>query len=253
MTEGNTPAQPLATSRPWLTVAGCLGGSVVTGVVIVLAVAIGALILFFPQLIGLGPGATQTAIVTAVGELRRAPALKVATREVAVVVDASKPTEFTVRPWPFTVGPGASVEVGRTTAQIVVPGNVVQYIVPFEGLAAGEEIDVHAVKSPEGTRYVVTLPAPRVDESLVEVQSDPAKRREMVDRDWLDHLVGDDSARDAALASVREAVIEAARSDSAIFEVREKARADVAEMIRALLPAERRDCVIEVRWSDERR
>jgi len=112
---------------------------------------------------------------------------------------------------------------------------------------------VRAVKSAEGTRYVVTLPPPRVDESLVEVQSDPAKRREMVDRDWLDHLVGDDSARDAALASVREAVIEAARSDSAIFEVREKARATVAEMIRGLLPSEYRDSTIDVRWTDEAR
>lgn len=253
MTEGNTSSQPLATSRPWLTVAGCLGGSVVTVVVVVLAIAVGVLLFFFPQIIGLGTGATQTAIVTAVGELRRTPALKVATREVAVVVDASKPTEFTVRPWPFTAGPSAAVEVGRTTAQIVVPGNVVQYIVPLDLLASGEAVDVRAVESEDGIRYVVTLPPPRVDESLVEVQSDPAKRREMVDRDWLDHLVGDDSARDAALASVREAVIEAARSDSAIFEVREKARATVADMIRALLPPEHRDSAIDVRWTDEAR
>ena len=36
-----------------------------------------------------------------------------------------------------------------------------------------------------------------------------------------------------------------------MFEVREKARATVAEMIRALIPANERGRVVRVRWSDE--
>jgi hypothetical protein len=64
--------------------------------------------------------------------------------------------------------------------------------------------------------------------------------------------VGDDSARDAALAAIRAAVIRQASSETAMFEVREKGREVVADMIRALLPADLRDRRIEIRWSDER-
>jgi hypothetical protein len=123
--------------------------------------------------------------------------------------------------------------------------------VPLDELAPGEEPDVREVGDGGARRYVVVLPPPRVDESLVEVQSDPARIRESVDRDWLDHVTRDDEARKAALASVRDAVIAAARGDTPMFEVREKARETVADMIRALLPPEFKDCEIEVRWSDE--
>lgn len=233
--------------------AGCLGGGVLTGFFVAFTLAVVAVLVFFPQAVGLGKGQAQIAITNALGELRRAPALKVATREVAVVVDASKPTELAVYPWIVPIGEPTKVEVGRTTAQLVVPGNKVQYIVPLDSFAPGEEPDVREVKHPDGRRFVVILPAPRVDETLVEVQSDPTKLREDVDRDWLDHILRDDEARNAAVASIRAAVIEAARAETPMFEVRERARATVADMIRALLPAEHKDCAIEVRWADEAR
>jgi hypothetical protein len=251
MPAGNNTPEPLATNRPWVAVAGCLGGGILTGFVAVLVIAAILVFVFFPQALGIGPGATQTAITTAVGELRRAPALRVATRKVAVEVDASTPTEISVRPWILPIGEPTKIELGRTTAQLVVADNTVQYIVPFDSFAPGEEPEVHEVDHPDGRRFVVVLPPPQVDETLVEVQSDPAKRKEDVNRDWLDHFVGDDTARDKALSSVRNAVIAAARSETAMFEVREKARGTVAEMIRALLPPEYKDCTIEVRWTDD--
>ena len=67
-----------------------------------------------------------------------------------------------------------------------------------------------------------------------------------------ERATGDDSARDAALAAIRAAVIRQASSETAMFEVREKGREVVADMIRALLPADLRDRRIEIRWSDER-
>lgn len=222
-----------------------------TGFFVAVTLATVAVLVFFPQAVGLGKGNTQVAIVNALGELRRTPALKVASREVAVVVDASRPTEIKVYPWIIPVGEPTKVEVGRTSAQVLVPGNKVQYIVSLDEFAPGEEPDVREVADGGARRYVVVLPPPRVDESLVEVQSDPARIRESVDRDWLDHVTRDDEARKAALASVRDAVIAAARADTPMFEVREKARETVADMIRALLPPELKDCEIEVRWSDE--
>ena len=251
MPVGNNASEPLATNRPWVAVAGCLGGGILTGFVAVLVIAAILVFVFFPSALGIGPGATQTAIVTAVGELRRAPALRVATRKGAVEVVASTPTEISVRPWILPIGEPTKIELGRTTAQILVSDNTVQYIVPFDGFAPGEEPDVREEKDGDGRRFVIVLPPPQVDETLVEVQSDPAKRQEDVNRDWLDHIVGDDTARDRAMASVRRAVIEAGRSETAMFEVREKARGTVAEMIRALLPPEYKDCAIEVRWTDD--
>jgi len=249
--EGNPPSPPLATNRPWLAVAGCLGGGVLTGFFVAFTAVVIAVLVFFPQIVGLGKGQTQIAITNALGELRRAPALKVATREVAVIVDASKPTELTVYPWIVPIGEPTKVELGRTTSQLVVPGNKVQYIVPLDAFKPGEEPDVREVERPDGRLFVVVLPPPRVDESLVEVQSDPTKLSEAVDRDWIDHILRDDEARNAALASIRAAVIDAARAETAMFEVREKARGTVAEMIRSLLPPEYKDCAIEIRWSDD--
>lgn len=250
------PVAPLQTSRPWLTVAGCVGGGVLAcALVILLLLAAIVVVWFFPGLIGRGERG-PTAFIAAIGELRKAPALRVATREIAVHVDASVPTEATLRAWLVPVGPGWTLELGRTKVDIFAPGNTVQYIVPLE--VDGRRIEP-AVRfdgpsgdgRPEGGSWVVTLPPPQVDPSLVEVQSDPRKIRIEVDRDWVDHVVGDDQARDSALAAIRAAVLRQASSETALFEVREKARVVVADMIRALLPDEYRDRSILVRWNDE--
>lgn len=248
--------KPLAQSRPWLTVAGCLGGGMLA-IALAFALLIAAVVVFvfFPEIVGLGkPG--PTAFINAIGELRKAPALRVGTREIAVHVDASVPTETTIRAWLVPVGPGWKVEVGRTKVDVFAPGNTVQYIVPLEINGKKLETPVKFERTKSGAAgddqiWTVTLPPPRVDESLVEVQSDPRKIRIEVDRDWVDHVVGDDKAKDAALASIRAAVVKQASSETATFEVREKGRAVVADMIRALLPEEFRSRKIVVRWSDE--
>lgn len=48
------PQPPLATSRPWLSVAGCLGGGMIAAFVVLLVLALVALFIFFPQLFGRG-------------------------------------------------------------------------------------------------------------------------------------------------------------------------------------------------------
>ncbi|MCE2884058.1 MAG: DUF4230 domain-containing protein [Planctomycetaceae bacterium] len=244
---------PLATNRPWLAVAGCLGGGTLAiGAAMLLLVAAVVLLVLVPDI--LSPSRRHTAMfISALGELTEAPALKVATREIAVRVDASTPTEATLRAWLVPIGPGWKVEVGRTKVELVAEGNRVQYIVPLEVDGARVEAGVEGDFGDSDVELVVTLPPPRVDESLVEVQSDPKRLRIEIDRDWADHVVGDDRARDEALAAIREAVIREASSEIAMFEVREKARATVVEMLRALLPEELRDRPIRIRWSDEPR
>ncbi len=239
--------ESLATSRPWLSVAGCLGASAIAAAFIALLAVLALVVYFlFPDLVFGGKGGSAS-YLSALGELRKAPALRVATREINVRVDASTPTETTLRAWIVPIGPGWSVEVGRTKVEIVATGNIAQYIVPL----ASESVAVASSVVVDGEVVTITLPPPRVDETLVEVQSDPKKLRIEVDRDWIDHVVGDDTARDEALSLIRAAVVREASSDLAMFEVRAKAKATVAEMIRALIPASERGRTIRVRWSDE--
>ena len=237
----------LATNRPWLAVAGCLGGGVVAGIVCaIIVIAVIVFFVFFPGYFSGKPG--PTAFIAALGELRKAPALRVATREIAVRVDASVPTEVTVRAWLVPIGPGWTLQTGRTKAEVYAPGNTVQYIVPLDPKS---DIPVRFSGAGDDRAWTVTLPPPRVDETLVEVQSDPRKMRIAIDRDWVDHVVGDDAAKNAALAAIRAAVVQQASSETALFEVREKARTVVADMIRALLPEQFRDRKIVVQWSGE--
>lgn len=244
MEPNDTRNGSLATSRPWLSVAGCLGSGVVGAFFLLLVVVAVVLFVFFPPFGGIDP--KKVVFLTALGELQKSPALRVATREIAVQVDASVPTEATVRPWILPFGPGFPVEVGRTRATILAPGNIVQYVVRLDDPDGSPQIEFEAEDL-----VVVTLPAPEVDEALVEVQSDPARLELSLDRSGFDRIVLSDAARDAAMRDIRAAVVRAAASEPAMFEVRAKARAEVAEMIRALVPERWRSQRIAVRWRDD--
>ncbi len=250
-TQAPATPPPLATSRPWLSVAGCLGGGTVAIALAMLLVVAGVVALILLPTLTPSSRTTNARFISALGKLTEAPALRIATREIAVRVDASTPTEATLRAWLVPIGPGWKIELGRTKAEIVADGNRVQYVIPLvvDGARVRGEVGGD-LASPDG-EVVVTLPPPRVDESLVEVQSDPKRLRIEIDRDWADHVVGDDAARDQALAAIRDAVVREAGSEIAMFEVREKARATVVEMLRALLPEDLRERPIRIRWSDE--
>jgi hypothetical protein len=233
------PPPPLQTNRPWLTVAGCLGGGVMTVVIVLLILLLVVLWVLFPDWFAIGRSqpSAQARVLVALGELSEKPALRVATREIAVQVEVAVPTEVTWRPGVIPIGHGFDIEVGRTTAKVTAPSNTVQYLVPVKrGAWSVRSVDEDCV---------VTLPPPVVDDA------DPAKMDIEVDRDWADHLVGTDDARNRALAAIRKAVLEQAASPVAMFEVREKARKTVADMIRALIDERHRPERIIVRWTDD--
>lgn len=241
-------AKPLQTSRPWLTVAGCLGGSVITLVIIALVLLLVVLWVLFPDWFDFGQRqrTVQARVIGALGELAEKPALRVATREIAVQVEVEVPTEFTWRPWVIPIGRGFDLTVGSTKATVTSPSNTVQYVVPLDRSKRAR------VSGPDGSGAItVWLPPPVVDQAVVDVESDPAKIDIALDRDWADHLLRNDAARNAALAAVRESVVQQASSPVAMFEVREKSRKTVAEMIRALIPDTHRPGQIVVRWTDE--
>ncbi|MFZ9881486.1 MAG: hypothetical protein ACO3QC_08810 [Phycisphaerales bacterium] len=199
--DGGSGRHALATSRPWIPVAGCVGGGAVF-VLLACALIVGAvaLFVFFPDLVGGGDRPAKAQFLSALGELERAPALRVATREVNVRVDAMVPTEATLRPWLVPVGPGLRVEVGRTQVEIVAEGNRVQYVIPLGGVeGAGSRIEKSFVGAGDDLTLVLTMPPPQVDETIVDIQSDPRRLKLQIDRDWVDHVVGDHPARALAL------------------------------------------------------
>lgn len=244
MQPNDTRDGSLATSRPWLSVAGCLGGGVAGLVVSLVAVVVIGVLVFFPDL--LQPSRQRQAVfLSALGELQEAPALRIATREISVRVEASVSRATRIRPWILPFGPGVDFEIGSTRVTLMSPENTAQYIVD---LASPDGVPTVSF---DGETVVYTLPPPRVDETLVEVQSDPSKLLVDVDRDWADHLLRDDRARNEALAAIRAEVVRAASSGPAMFEVREKGRSVVADMVRALVPEKWRGERIVVRWTDE--
>jgi hypothetical protein len=241
-------AKPLQTNRPWLTVAGCLGGSVLTLVIIALVLLLVVLWVLFPDWFDFGQRqrTVQARVIGALGELAEKPALRVATREIAVQVEVKMPTEVTWRPWVLPIGRGFDLKVGETTATVTSPSNTVQYVVPLDHMNRAR------IAGPDGTGAVtIWLPPPVVDGALVDVESDPSKIDIAINRDWADHVFRSDAARNAALAAVRESVVQQASSPVAMFEVREKSRKTVAEMIRALIDDKHRPEQIIVRWTDE--
>lgn len=241
-------AKPLQTSRPWITVAGCLGGSVLTLAIVALLLLLVVLWVLFPDWFDFGQRqrSVQMRVIGALGELAEKPALRVATREIAVQVEVEVPTEVKWRPWVVPIGRALDVEIGRTKATVTAESNTVQYIVPLDRTKPAR------IMGPDDAGTVtVWLPPPVVDESVVDVESDPSKIMIALDRDWADHLIGGDAARDAALAALRKSVVQQASSSVAMFEVREKGRKTVADMIGALIDEKHRPERIIVRWTDE--
>ena len=241
-------AKPLQTSRPWITVAGCLGGSVLTLVIVVLLLLLVVLWVLFPEWFPFSRGqpTVQARVIGALGELAEKPALRVATREIAVQVEVEVPTEVKWRPWVVPIGRGFDIQVGATTATVTAESNTVQYVVPLDRAKPPR------ISGPdEAGAVTVWLPPPVVDESVVDVQSDPNKIEIALNRDWADHIIRGDAARDAALAAIRKSVVQQASSPVAMFEVREKGRKTVAEMIGALIDGKHRPERIIVRWTDE--
>ena len=119
------------------------------------------------------------------------------------------------------------LDLGTTIVRLEAHDNRVQYIVPLEELT---ESDLQY----DAARNVLTVvaPAPRVDDMLVEVQSDPSKIEIETDNGWLklDRYSGK-PLREEAKAQLREAVLK--QSDKPM--INEQARASAAQAITALL------------------
>lgn len=119
------------------------------------------------------------------------------------------------------------VDFGDTVATVRTRGNKAQYYVDLSNI---QENDFKL----EGNnkRLVVTVPDPRVDDQIVEVQSDPSQIEIQTEVGWgrLSARSGQ-RVKDEALRALRDAVLSEARSAMYIKLARQNAEEKVAALI----------------------
>ncbi len=136
------------------------------------------------------------------------------------------------------------IPVGAVHIELDVPGNRAQYLIPANGGWDAQAISDGVI--------VMTLPPPIVNDKLVEVQSDPAKIRVIIDNDWAEHLISSGGDIDNAKRLLRQSVIETASSKPALAEVRIEARAKAASFFAELFTRSiGRPVTVIVQFSDE--
>jgi hypothetical protein len=123
------------------------------------------------------------------------------------------------------------LDFGDTVARVRSRGNRAQYFVALEKIT---ESDFHLSNNSQSLR--VTVPEPRVDETIVEVQTDPDQMEIKTDVGWgrLDKRSGE-LARTEAKKSMRQAIISEAKSPRYAEEARDSARKKVAALLTPLV------------------
>jgi hypothetical protein len=163
----------------------------------------------------------QTTVRAAVGNLDPQLRLKVAERELEVTVEDLQETRW------------LGVPLGSTVTQLRSSGNLVQYVVPLDGLTPER---MEFIGSAGRGALLVHLPAPRVDERMVYVQVDPRHVEVEVDDRWLNNVnpfVGDGSER--ARAAVRAAAVQLASQPIFLKEIEAECGPRIEVLLQSLL------------------
>ncbi len=162
---------------------------------------------------------TNTVIQTSLERLRDESKLVVYTADVAVMI-----TKFSDKKVLY-----GKIDLGTTTVRLRAAGNKAQIVIPLKDLAEGDFKFDETEK-----RLTVTIPAPQVDETLVEVQTDPTYYEIETELGWarLDKFSGD-FLREQAKRDLRPAVILEASNPR----IRKAAEESGSEKVAALLEA----------------
>jgi hypothetical protein len=161
----------------------------------------------------------NTIIQTSLEKLRDESKLVVFTANVSVMI-----TKFSEKKTLY-----GKVDLGTTTVRLRASGNKAQLIIPLKNLAASDfQFDEMAGK------LTVTLPPPRVDENLVEVQTDPTYYELETRPGWarLDTFSGE-FLRDQARRDLRPAVIAEASHPRIIKMAEESGKEKIAALLEA--------------------
>jgi hypothetical protein len=163
---------------------------------------------------------TTTLIQTSVSRLRQEAKFVVLSADVTVEVTRTSSKILFER-----------LDFGDTVTTVRTKGNRAQYSVDLNGI---KERDFRF--SPDGKSLVVTVPEPRVDESIIEVQSDPSQIEVQTKVGWLrtDKRSGE-LTRAEAKKALRDAVVAEAKSQIYVDLARKNAQEKVAGLINPLV------------------
>jgi hypothetical protein len=136
------------------------------------------------------------------------------------------------------------IDLGTTVVRLKARSNRAQYFVPLRGVS-----EKNFNYDSEARKLEFTVPPPRLDESVVEVQSDPDRIDVEVKTGWarLREFSGayllDEAKRD-----LREAVLQSARSELYAEKARESARNRLRELLSPLIEALQPGTALEIRF-----
>jgi hypothetical protein len=163
---------------------------------------------------------TTTVIQTSMEKLRQEAKLVVLSADVTVEVTRTSSKILFER-----------LDFGDTITTVRTKGNRAQYFVDLHGI---KERDFKLSNGDKN--LVVTVPEPRVDESIVEVQSDPNQMEVQTKVGWLrtDKKSGE-LTRAEARKALRDAVISEAKSQIFVDLARKNAQDKVADLLNPLV------------------
>ena len=176
----------------------------------------------------------STIIRTSLERLREESKLVVYTADVSVMV--TKVSDKKVL--------GGKVDLGTTTVRLRAAGNKAQIVIPLNEL---EESDF--AYNPSDNRFVITLPSPRVDETLVEVQTNPTYYEVETEVGWarLDKFSGE-TLREDAKRELRGAVIEEASHPRIIDAAKQSGREQIAGLLEAVIQPMSPEAIVTVEF-----
>jgi hypothetical protein len=163
---------------------------------------------------------TTTVIQTSMQKLRKEAKLVVLSADVTVEVTRTSSKILFDR-----------LDFGDTVTTVRTRGNHAQYFVDLNGI---KESDFRL--SNDDKNLVVTVPEPRVDESIVEVQSDPNQMEVQTKVGWLrtDKKSGE-LTRAEAKKALRDAVVSEAKSQIFVDLARKSAQDKVTDLLNPLV------------------
>lgn len=178
----------------------------------------------------------NTIIQTSLERLRDESKLVVYTADVAVMV--TKVSDKKVL--------SGKLDLGTTTVRLRAAGNKAQIIIPLKGL---QEDDIRFDEA--RNQFLVTLPTPRVDETLVEVQTDPTYYELETEVGWarLDKFSGE-ALREDAKRELRGAVIAEASHPRIIESAKASGREQIAALLEAVVKPMRPEATVAVEFKE---
>lgn len=178
----------------------------------------------------------NTMIQTSLDRLRDESKLVVFTADVSVMV-----TKFSDKKVLY-----GKLDLGTTTVRLRASGNKAQLIIPLKDVAAA---DFHFDE--EKDQLTVTLPSPRVDETLVEVQTDPAYYELQTELGWarLDKYSGD-FLREQAKKDLRPAVLAEAGNKRNVEMAKNSGREKIAALLEASIKSLRPNTTVAVEFKE---